>query len=63
MIAPPAPSLSLTHSLYGHIATMAEEIKKGIEKNSGVTADIFQVAETLPEEVLTKMHAPPKVGN
>ena len=32
---------------------------KGLEK-SGVTAKLFQVAETLPAEVLEKMHAPPK---
>jgi NAD(P)H dehydrogenase (quinone) len=47
------------YSLYGHVATMAESIKEGIE-STGATADIFQVAETLPEEVLTKMSAPPK---
>src|SRR5210317_706842 len=47
------------YSLYGHIAGFAESIKKGIEA-SGATCDIYQVAETLPEEVLGKMGAPPK---
>lgn len=45
--------------MYGHIKQLADAEKKGIEKAGG-TADLFQVAETLPEEVLTKMHAPPK---
>jgi NAD(P)H dehydrogenase (quinone) len=49
------------YSLYGHVATMAESIKAGVEASGdSVTCDIYQVAETLPEEVLTKMHAPPK---
>lgn len=47
------------YSLYGHVATMAESIKKGIEAG-GAECDIFQVAETLPTEVLEKMSAPPK---
>jgi NAD(P)H dehydrogenase (quinone) len=47
------------YSLYGHIATMAEAVKKGVEA-SGATCDIYQVSETLPEEILTKMSAPPK---
>lgn len=45
--------------MYGHIKQLAEAEKKGIEKAGG-TADLYQVAETLPEEVLAKMHAPPK---
>ncbi|PNH07277.1 Flavoprotein-like protein YCP4 [Tetrabaena socialis] len=48
------------YSLYGHIKTMAEAVKKGVESVEGVEATIYQVAETLPEEVLGKMHAPPK---
>jgi NAD(P)H dehydrogenase (quinone) len=47
------------YSLYGHVATLAESIKEGIEVGSA-TCDIYQVAETLPEEVLGKMGAPPK---
>ncbi|GAB9465397.1 Nad quinone oxidoreductase [Globisporangium polare] len=48
------------YSTYGHIAKMAEAIKEGVEKVTGATAEIYQIAETLPEEVLSKMHAPPK---
>jgi NAD(P)H dehydrogenase (quinone) len=48
------------YSLYGHVATMAEEIKAGIESEGTASCDIFQVAETLSDEILTKMHAPPK---
>jgi flavodoxin len=47
------------YSTYGHVATMTESVKKGIEA-TGATCDIFQVPETLPEEVLAKMGAPPK---
>ncbi|CAG8500713.1 1929_t:CDS:2 [Ambispora gerdemannii] len=47
----------IIYSLYGHIKTLAEEIKKGIEASgTGSTATIYQVPETLPAEVITKMH-------
>jgi NAD(P)H dehydrogenase (quinone) len=45
--------------MYGHIQKLAEAELKGI-KAAGGNADIFQVQETLPQEVLDKMHAPPK---
>ncbi|TMW62509.1 hypothetical protein Poli38472_005127 [Pythium oligandrum] len=48
------------YSTYGHIATVAEAIKEGVEKAEGVTATIYQVPETLSEEVLGKLHAAPK---
>ncbi|KAJ5718876.1 Minor allergen Alt a 7 [Penicillium malachiteum] len=55
-----APKVAIVfYSLYGHIQKLAEAEKKGIEAAGG-QADIFQIAETLPQEVLTKMHAPPK---
>lgn len=38
---------------------MAEAVKKGVEAG-GASCDIYQVEETLPEEVLGKMGAPPK---
>jgi hypothetical protein len=47
------------YSMYGHIATMAESVAKGI-KEAGAEVDIYQVPETLPAEVLEKMSAPPK---
>jgi len=45
--------------MYGHIGKLAQAEKEGLKK-AGIEADIYQVAETLPQEVLTKMHAPPK---
>lgn len=45
--------------MYGHIFKLAEAEKKGIEAAGG-KADIYQIEETLPEDVLAKMHAPPK---
>ncbi|ODM24133.1 Minor allergen Alt a 7 [Aspergillus cristatus] len=55
-----APKVAIVfYSLYGHIVQLAEAEKKGIEAAGG-QADIYQIPETLPEEVLTKMHAPPK---
>jgi len=53
-----APKIAIVfYSMYGHIRKMAEAEKEGIEKAGG-TADIYQVPETLPKEVLEKMHAP-----
>lgn len=53
------PVAIIIYSMYGHIAKLAESVKKGVE-STGAQAVIYQVPETLPEEVLTKMHAPPK---
>jgi len=47
------------YSMYGHIAKLAKAEQEGLKK-AGIEADIFQVAETLPQEVLTKMYAPEK---
>ncbi|KAF6753379.1 NADH:quinone oxidoreductase [Ephemerocybe angulata] len=49
----------IIYTLYGHIAKVAEAEKEGIIAAGG-TADIYQVPETLPEEILTMMHAPAK---
>ncbi|KAG6910725.1 flavodoxin-like fold protein [Tephrocybe rancida] len=57
-MAPPKVAIVI-YTMYGHIATLAEAVKKGVESGGG-SATIFQVPETLPEEVLTKMYAPPK---
>ncbi|POM70524.1 NAD(P)H:quinone oxidoreductase, type IV [Phytophthora palmivora] len=48
------------YSTYGHAAALAESIKEGVESVPGVKATIYQFAETLSDEILTKMHAPPK---
>ena len=48
--------------MYGHIKQLAEAEKAGIEKAGG-TADLFQIAETLSDEVLAKMYAPPKAAD
>lgn len=48
--------------MYGHVATLASSILSGLE-NTGCDCRIFQVAETLSDEVLKKMHAPPKNKN
>lgn len=40
--------------MYGHIAQLAEAEKAGLAK-VGIEADIYQIAETLPQEVLTKV--------
>ena len=45
--------------MYSHVKTLAEAEKKGIEEAGG-SADLYQIEETLPEEVLSKMYAPPK---
>ncbi|KAG2112401.1 flavoprotein-like protein [Suillus clintonianus] len=49
----------IIYTMYGHIAKMAESVKGGIE-SAGGSATIYQIAETLPEEVLAKMYAPAK---
>ncbi|EGW34212.1 uncharacterized protein SPAPADRAFT_59645 [Spathaspora passalidarum NRRL Y-27907] len=55
-----APKVAIIiYSMYHHIATLAEEEKKGIEAAGG-HATIFQVPETLSDEVLGLLHAPPK---
>ncbi|GMF26350.1 unnamed protein product [Phytophthora lilii] len=50
----------IIYSMYGHVATLAETVKSGVESVEDVEATILQVPETLPEVVLEKMHAPPK---
>jgi len=57
-MAPPKVAIVI-YTMYGHIAKLAEEVKKGVE-SAGGSATIFQVPETLTQEILTKMYAPPK---
>jgi len=55
-----APKVAIVfYSMYGHIRKLAEAELEGI-KAAGGSADLLQIEETLPDEVLTKMHAPPK---
>ncbi|KAH3675545.1 hypothetical protein WICMUC_002634 [Wickerhamomyces mucosus] len=49
----------IIYSLYGHVAKLAEATKAGVNAAGG-KATIYQVPETLNEEILTKLHAPPK---
>ncbi|KAJ3551167.1 hypothetical protein NM688_g4870 [Phlebia brevispora] len=53
----------IVYTMYGHIAKMAESVKKGVV-GAGGAATIYQyassVAETLPQELLAKLYAPPK---
>jgi len=55
-----APKVAIVfYSMYGHIRQLADAEKKGIEAAGG-SADLFQISETLAQDVLTKMHAPTK---
>ncbi|KAF9058475.1 1,4-benzoquinone reductase [Rhodocollybia butyracea] len=55
-----APKVAIViYSMYGHIAKMAEAVKGGVEAAGG-SATILQIPETLPQEVLDKMHATAK---
>ncbi|KAI0064004.1 NADH-quinone oxidoreductase [Artomyces pyxidatus] len=49
----------IIYTTYGHTGKLAESLKSGVE-SAGGNATIFQIAETLPQEVLTKMYAPAK---
>jgi NAD(P)H dehydrogenase (quinone) len=55
-----SPSVAIIYySMYGHILTVAREIKAGLEAK-GANVDLFQIEELLPPSVLSKMGAPPK---
>ena len=45
------------YSMYGHVFKMAEAIAEGAKSVDGADVKLFQVAETLPTDVLEKMHA------
>lgn len=45
------------YSMYGHVYRLAEAVAQGAREVSGTHVDLFQVAETLPTEVLEKMGA------
>ncbi|RDX87429.1 putative NAD(P)H dehydrogenase (quinone) FQR1-like 1, partial [Mucuna pruriens] len=48
------------YSTYGHVEKLAKEIEKGAASVEGVEAKLWQVPETLSEEVLKKIGAPAK---
>ncbi|KAJ3369423.1 hypothetical protein GGF31_005333 [Allomyces arbusculus] len=48
----------IIYSLYHHIYDLATHVKKGVDASGRATATIYRVPETLPAEVLQKMHAP-----
>ncbi|EMC95156.1 hypothetical protein BAUCODRAFT_149177 [Baudoinia panamericana UAMH 10762] len=55
-----APKIAIVfYSTWGHIKALAEAEAKGI-KEAGGSCDLYQIPETLNDEILTKMHAPPK---
>lgn len=47
------------YSMYGHVAKLSSSIQNGLEK-AGCECRVFQVAETLSDEILAKMYAPAK---
>lgn len=55
-----APKIAIIiYTMYGHIGAVAESVKKGVEEAGGAVT-IYQIAETLPEDILAKLHAPAK---
>ncbi|KAF5316700.1 hypothetical protein D9619_006805 [Psilocybe cf. subviscida] len=56
MSAPPPKIAIVYYSMHCHIAKMAEAIKDGIEGKGG-QAMIFRIHETLPQDILEKLHA------
>mmetsp|Transcript_877 Transcript_877/g.1612 ORF Transcript_877/g.1612 Transcript_877/m.1612 type:complete len:206 (+) Transcript_877:87-704(+) len=57
-MSPPRVAI-VYYSMYGHILKLAETMGAALTK-AGCEPKILQVAETLPEEILQKMYAPPK---
>lgn len=45
------------YSTHGHVYRMAEAVAEGAREVAGAEVQLFQVAETLPDEVLEKMGA------
>ncbi|WOL03115.1 putative NAD(P)H dehydrogenase (quinone) FQR1-like 2 [Canna indica] len=48
------------YSTYGHVESLAKQMKDGVDGVEGVEGVLYRVQETLPSEVLEKMQAPPK---
>jgi len=43
------------YSMYGHIYRMAEAVAEGVREVNGAEAALYQVPETLPDDVIAKM--------
>ncbi|KAF5095711.1 hypothetical protein DV451_004564 [Geotrichum candidum] len=55
-----APKIAIIYyTTWGHVRNIALSVQAGV-KAAGGEADLFQIPETLSEEVLEKMHAPAK---
>lgn len=51
----------IQYSTYGHITTLAKAVQEGVVQSGLATeVDLFQVPETLSDEVLQLLHAPDK---
>ncbi|OLY82767.1 Minor allergen Alt a 7 [Smittium mucronatum] len=48
------------YSMYGHLRAVADNIVEGLKSTGLVNIELRQFEETLSQEVLDKMHAPPK---
>eukprot|EP01026_Neomeris_dumetosa_P067401 TRINITY_DN6574_c0_g1_i3.p1 TRINITY_DN6574_c0_g1~~TRINITY_DN6574_c0_g1_i3.p1 ORF type:complete len:205 (+),score=32.14 TRINITY_DN6574_c0_g1_i3:237-851(+) len=48
------------YSTWGHVLQLAKSVKEGVDSVEGCEGVLYQIAETLPQEVLDKMHAMPK---
>ncbi|CDR88365.1 probable 1,4-Benzoquinone reductase [Sporisorium scitamineum] len=46
----------IVYSTYGHVATLTKAVEEGA-KSTGADITVFQIPETLSEEVLGKLHA------
>ncbi|HEX2974261.1 MAG TPA: NAD(P)H:quinone oxidoreductase [Tepidisphaeraceae bacterium] len=53
----PAKVHVIFHSLYGHVYRLAEAVVQGAREIPGAEVQLFQVAETLSNEILEKMGA------
>jgi NAD(P)H dehydrogenase (quinone) len=47
------------YSTYTHVYQLAKAIKEGVERVPNVEVALYRIPETLPQEVLEKMHAAP----
>jgi NAD(P)H dehydrogenase (quinone) len=45
------------YSMYGHIYRLAQAVAEGVREVDGAEVELRRVPETLPEQVLEKMHA------